>query len=254
METRQVGERISFSLAHLGILASTIVFVLIPLAMTLQGGLLSPPRPGGFGQGFDTLARLISSSVLVSLLPAIIATVLSVSASACGLFVGWFRKFHVLWITVMLFTNPVFLVLGFSTLLVRLDSATSVVLATAYVVLPLGGLIMQSAFDHFPKGQIQAARALGAPAFTVIFSHLLPAVFPQALLACFLMSVYALGFYLLPTFVGFGEVVTLGTAINAMANRVGDWQASQQLACITLGLQIVLVGLWRLVVFATRSK
>lgn len=254
LEARKIRLRQALALlAHTGILVSTVAFVMVPLGMILQGGIVAPARPGGFAQGFTALAKLVESSMLVSLLPAVIATALAMTASACGVFVEWFRRFYVLWIAVMLFTNPVFLVLGFSTLLVRLHPVVAVVMATVYIILPLGGLIIQSAFEHFPTGQIHAARSLGASALTVTHSHLLPSVLPQALLACFLMTIYSLGFYLLPTFVGLGDVVTLGTSINTMASRLGDWQAAQQLACVTLGLQLFLVLSWCLLVSTTRK-
>lgn len=235
---------IEVAFCHAGLAMATVVFVLVPFGLTLQGGICSAPRPGGFGQGFSSLAQLAFMSAGISITAAFIATSVAVVASSLGLSGNIFCRFYRVWVITMLFTNPVFLVLGFSTLFAHVNSSFSVILATGYTILPLGALIIQSGFDQFPRGQILSARSLGAKHITVLLTHIIPAVKGQIVLACFLMSIYALGFYLLPAFVGFGRIVTLGTAINTAANSIGDWQAAQQLACVMVTLELFLLLIW----------
>ncbi len=245
MEAKKIRYIIGVAFCHAGLAIATVAFVLVPFGLTLQGGICTLPRPGGFGQGFLGLAHLAGISAGVSIAAAFIATSVAGLASSFGLSDSLFHRFYRVWVITMLFTNPVFLVLGFSTLLAHASPFIAVILATAYTILPLGALIIQSGFDQLPHSQILAARSLGAKPITVLLSNVFPAVKGQVVLACFLMSIYALGFYLLPTFVGFGRVVTLGTAINTIANSLGDWQAAQQLACVMVALELFLLLIWR---------
>jgi ABC-type spermidine/putrescine transport system permease subunit I len=245
MAAEKVGFAAKIMLSHIGLTVATVVFVLLPLWLTLIGGVSTPPRPGGFSQGGSVLLALVSTSLKTSLGAASISTSVALLASALTLFSKTFSLLYRLWLTVMLFTNPIFLVLGFSSLLWDVGPLLAVTSATAYVVLPLGGLIIQSGVDQIPSVQIKAARSLGALPIVVLREHVLPAVRGQLELAWFLMSIYGLGFYLLPTFVGFGRIVTLGTAINTVTNRVGDWAAAQQLACVLIGLQIAILVVWQ---------
>lgn len=143
-----------------------------------------------------------------------------------------------------LFTNPVFLVFGFAILLSSVPPQLAVSLASTYVLLPLCGLIVHGAVAEFPVVQIRAARSLGAPPVLIAVHHILPAVRGQVLVSLLLGSVNALGFYLIPSYVGLGRVATLATTIDHTANQVGDWNATCQLCIVTLGVQALLLGLW----------
>lgn len=70
---------------------------------------------------------------------------------------------------------------------------------------------------------------------------MLPSAYRSLIAAIGLGSVYALGFYLLPSFVGQGHISTLGTAIDRVANQVGDWVAACQLAVVALGAQLLVL-------------
>lgn len=254
MANQKIKYFIEIAFCHAGLAMATVAFVLVPFGLTLQGGIYSAPRPGGFSQGFSGLAQLAFMSAGISITSAFIATTAAVIASSLGLSSNVFHRFYRVWVTTMLFTNPVFLVMGFSTLFAHTNRHVAVILATAYTILPLGAVIIQSGFDQFPRGQILAARSLGAKDITVLLSHIIPAVKGQIMLACFLMSIYALGFYLLPAFVGLGKIVTLGTTINTAANSIGDWQAAQQLACVMVTLELFLLLIWRFRYLLSRSK
>jgi len=254
MANQKIKYIIEVAFCHAGLAMATVVLVLMPFGLTLHGGIFSASRPGGFGHGFSGLAQLAFMSVGISITASFIATSVAVMASSLGLSGNVFNRFYRVWVTTMLFTNPVFLVMGFSTLFAHTNPYVAVVIATTYIILPLGAVIIQSGFDQFPRIQILAARSLGAKHITVLLSHIIPAVKGQIMLACFLMSIYALGFYLLPAYVGLGKIVTLGTAINTVANSVGDWQAAQQLACVMITLELFLLLIWGCRYLIVRSK
>ena len=247
MASKQIVPHAKFVATHSGIAMVVLFFVILPICLTLISSVLSNPRPSGFGQDPNALLQLAATSLGVSLTASAIALLLAVTASSMTLGSIVFHSAYRIWLIVMLFTNPIFLVLGFSTLLSHTTPIIAVITATSYVVLPLGGLIVQSGFNQYPYSELYAARALGAGIPTIVFSNILPRVQGQIQLALLLMTVYAIGFFLLPTYVGFGWVVTLGTAINTAANRVGDWEAAQQLATITLLVQCILIGIWWLI-------
>jgi ABC-type spermidine/putrescine transport system permease subunit I len=167
-------------------------------------------------------------------------------ASVLGVFHARFSKLYRGWLLVMLFTNPVFLVFGFSVLLARTRPIPAVLTASAYILMPFCGQILQAAVDEFDFAQARAARSLGASPVFVVFHHILPFVRQQILASLLLSALYAFGFFLTPVFVGLGRVVTLGTVIYGVTNAVGDWTGACQLCIVAIGAQIVLTALWLL--------
>lgn len=242
--TRQsLGEWFALS----GLLCAIVVLLLLPIGMVVVES-TKGVRPGGFGRGVESLGLLAARSTWLALLPSVLTAVSCTICSGITLFSPTFRKFYRFWLLLVLFTNPVFLVFGFTVLLVDLPPTIGVVLATIYVLLPLIGLIVQSAFDEFPVHLLLTARFFGASPATVVIRHVLPTAYRSVIAAVGLGAVYALGFYLLPSFVGQGHVSTLGTAIDRVANQIGDWTAACQLAVVALGTQLALLG----AIFATR--
>lgn len=215
---------------------------MLPLAVIVREGLLASPRPTGFGQDLATLVHLVGTSIGVALLPAALAAVLAALASCISVIVPWFRRFYRVWIHTLLFTNPVFLVLGLSVLTSSTPPLASVMLATAFILLPLVALPIQAATDHVELSVLNAARALGSRRFRLVWHHLLPAIRAAVLFATLLATVFALGFYLLPTFIGYGHVATIGAAIDVAVNRLGDTAAAAQLGILILGMELLLVA------------
>ncbi len=229
-------------LAISGVLAAIAFFLILPIGVVVAES-LTEVRPGGFGRGVESLGLIAGRSLWLALVPSMITTVLCTICSGISLFSPQFRSFYRIWLLVVLFTNPVFLVFGFAVLLVDLPPELGVIFATGYVLLPLIGLIVQAAFEEFPVPLILTARFFGASPTAVVVGHVLPSAFRSLIAATGLGSVYALGFYLLPSFVGQGHVSTLGSAIDRVANQVGDWVAACQLAVVALGTQLVLLGI-----------
>lgn len=244
MDSKKIKSLANYLAPNLAIGVVALIFVVLPASLTVLGGLLSDPRPSGFGQNIDVLGQLILTSLITSAIPAAAALLITLIASSLALGSRKYRLVYRGWLVIMLFTNPIFLVLGFSSILTHITPIFAVIIATTYIVLPLGGLIIQSSFDQYSLIELYAARSLGAKLSVIIFSNILPQIRGQIGLAMLLMTIYALGFYLLPTYVGFGWVVTLGTGINTTANRLGDWSAAQQLSCVMLLLQFLLMLIW----------
>ena len=225
-------------------IAATIYFI-VPLLLVIIGA-TDALRPGGFGRGLASLLKVGLRSVFYAIVPALAATAFCTVASLLARFHRRFGQFYCIWLVATLFTNPVFIVFGFTILLSSIPTMLAVLLASAYVLMPLCGLIVHGAVGEFPIVQIRAARSLGASPVLIAVYHILPAIRGQILVSIVLGSAYALGFYLIPSYVGLGRVVTLATTIDHTANQVGDWSATCQLCIVTLSIQVLLLALWML--------
>jgi len=221
---------------------AAIAYLGLPLALLIKGSFGA--SEGGFQRGGAVLTVLTMRSVALAVISASVATAVCTTASLLGVFHARFSAFYRGWLLVMLFTNPVFLVFGFSVLLADVSPLIAVLLASAYILMPLCGLILQAAVDEFDFAQARAARSLGASPVFVVFQHILPFARQQILASVLLSALYALGFFLIPAFVGLGHVVTLGTVIYGVANALGDWTAACQLCIVAIGAQVALVSLW----------
>jgi ABC-type spermidine/putrescine transport system permease subunit I len=242
MASRAV-EKVGEAGSNLTVVIATGFYFLLPLVLVLSKA-ATVARPGGFGRGFASLFDLSIKSILLAVVPSIGAVSIAALCSFTARFNHSFHRFYQSWLVIILFTNPVFLVFGFSVLLASVTPSVAVVIAGGYILLPLVGLVVQAAVDDFPQQQVMIARALGTSAAGVVFRHLLPGIRSRLLLVILLGTVYALGFYLVPAFVGMGRVVTLGTAIDHAANRLGDWVTASQLCVVALVVQSALLLIW----------
>jgi ABC-type spermidine/putrescine transport system permease subunit II len=243
MARRRMTAGMVATLCVIGLLGAATLYVAAPIVL-IGLDAVGEVRPGGFGRGYVALILLSARSVEYAIVPAALATGICTAASLVGRFSRTFRLFYRTWTLAMLFTNPVFFVLGFAILLTPFSPGPAVLLATTYVLLPLCGVIVQAAVEQYPRTQIATARALGDAPFGIACRHILPAVAPQLSVCLLLATLYALGFYLVPSYVGLGRVVTLATTIDHTANQVGDWNAACQLCLVALAVQSLLVGIW----------
>lgn len=232
---RQIAPAIPVCLAALAYLG-------LPLALLIRGSF--GVSEAGFERGISAITELTMRSIVLAVIPAVLATVICMTASLLGVFHARFSRFYRGWLLVMLFTNPVFLVFGFSILLAEAPPLPAVLLASVYILMPFCGLILQAAVDEFDFAQARAARSLGASPVFIAFRHILPFTRQQVLASVLLSALYALGFFLTPAFVGLGQVVTLGTVIYGVANSVGDWTAACQLCIVAIGAQVLLTATW----------
>jgi ABC-type spermidine/putrescine transport system permease subunit I len=102
--------------------------------------------------------------------------------------------------------------------------------------------MIQSAVEEYPSELISHSAVAGVVTVGAIGRHVVPAIASSIFAAVILGSVNALGFYLVPSFVGQGHVSTLATAIDHAVNHIGDWQAACQLAVVALATQLVLLA------------
>lgn len=221
---------------------ASLAYLGLPLALLIRGSFGA--SEAGFERGLPTLTALTMRSIAYAVIPALLATVVCSTASLLGVFHARFSTFYRGWLLVMLFTNPVFLVFGLSILLTKAPPLPAVLLASAYILMPFCGQILQAAVDEFDFAQARAARSLGASPSYIVFRHILPFTRQQVLASVLLSALYSLGFFLTPAFVGLGRVVTLGTVIYGVANSVGDWTAACQLCIVAIGAQLFLTVAW----------
>jgi len=224
------------------LLAATAGYLVMPLLIVFRTSLGA--TPAGFERGPASLIGLAAYSVGLALVSSLLAVAVSLTASLLTTLDPRFSFCYRIWLLVLLFTNPIFLVFGFSVLFARIPPLMAVIAATSYILLPLSGLIIQSGVDEFDPAQARAANSLGASPLYVAVNHVIPSIRRVLLAAVCLSTVYALGFFLVPAYVGLGRIVTLGTVINSLANSVGDWTAASQMCIVTLVAQLVLVLAW----------
>lgn len=217
-------------------------YLIFPLALVITGSLGN--SEAGFRRGISALGVLTLRSILLALVPAFLATAFSCISSLFAVFHPWFRRNYRKWLLVMLFTNPVFIVFGLAVMLSRTPPQIAVVVASTYILMPFCGQIIQAAVDDFDSAQIRAARSLGATRLFIVTRHILPFVRQQATASVLLCAIYALGFFLVPIYVGLGRVTTLSTVIYTLTNSVGDWTAACQLCIVALTTQLVLILCW----------
>ena len=241
------------ALVATGLILATVLYLWVPILL-IGWGATHGMSNAGFGRGAASLAVLSLFSVLLALASSVVASGVCLTASLLGCFFPDFAVFYNKWLFVMLFTNPVFLVFGFSILLANIEPRLAVVLSSAYILMPFCGITVQAAVAGFDPAQIRAASSLGASQLYIAVRHILPAVQRQVLAAVLLGAFYAVGFYMVPSFVGLGRVVTLGTVIHTMANNVGDWTAASQLCCIAVLAQGALLLLWAVTIRLTVRK
>jgi ABC-type spermidine/putrescine transport system permease subunit I len=244
MDRRALGSGGAGAAVQLLLCVSAMAFVIAPVALTVVGAFGGRAEPGGFGLPVSALLRLTANTLLMSVGGALTGLIVATTASAWAMFNPPFRRFYTAWLLAMLFTNPVFMVLGLSTLFAGLPPLLATATATAVIVLPLGGLIVQSAFDEFPELQVAAARGLGASRLFVLRRHILPFASPQLSVAGLLMTIYAMGFYLLPAYVGLGRTPTLATAMNTLIAQQGAWPAADQMAIVLMGIEALILAAW----------
>jgi ABC-type spermidine/putrescine transport system permease subunit II len=230
--------------AAVPLLVATAGYLVMPLLIVFRTSLGA--TPAGFERGAASLITLAAYSVGLALASSLIAVAVSLTASLLTTLDPRFSLCYRIWLLVLLFTNPVFLVFGLSILLARIPPLIAVIAATTYILLPLSGQIIQSGVDEFDPAQARAASSLGASPLYVTLNHVVPSIRRVLLAAVCLGTVYALGFFLVPAYVGLGRIVTLGTVINSLANSVGDWTAASQMCVVTLATQMIVVLAWLL--------
>jgi len=209
--------------------------------------------PSGFGRGARELASLAAKSVVIAIIPAILSASFCTVCSLLGFLTPTFRRFYHCILLILAFTNPVFFVLSFAVLLAEINPTVAVMLASSYIALPLGAIIIEAAVCEYPVELATAARSLGASELRVVLGHVLPSIQHQLTVAVFMIAVYVMGFYLVPTYVGLGRVSTLSTAIHAAANQTGDWVAACQLSTVLLAGQIALLIAWQILAYRRRE-
>lgn len=230
------------SCANWVLLGIAVALIAGPLFI-ISAGLTSDWSLLGFGRGWDGLRVLVVRSGLLAFGSAAVA---SVSAAVCAgtsvldsAFAASFRRVALM----LVMSNPLFMVLSMSTILVPLNASVAVFLVTAVVVFPLAAVVMLGFLRAIDMNEIVAAESLGATGRQLVKYNLVPGLKIGVVACVGLTSLYAVGFFLLPTLVGLGRVVTLGSGIHHAVSRVGDWAGASQLAALLSGLGFTLSAL-----------
>jgi ABC-type spermidine/putrescine transport system permease subunit II len=237
-----VNMRVAAVAASLPPLAAVLFYLGTPFVLLVQAS-AAPSAVGGFGRGVSDLTILALRSVVIATASSAVAVAVATACSVGGFFAPRFGGWYRIWVRTLLFVNPVFFVFGFAVLLAGWRPLEAATTASAYILLPLSGLVIQARADQYPRDQFLAARSLGETHSGFIVRHLVPYLLPQVFLALTLSCVYALGFYLVPSFVGLGRVAVAAVAIDRAANSVGDWAAASQLCVVTMLAAAVVVGI-----------
>lgn len=201
------------------------------------GGVISKATSVGLGRGFSNLLELCTASTELAVFPtglsAMLAAICIVGTTSGGTLQRTYQKLVLL----MVFVNPIFYVFGFQVLLSSVKPALAVSATNGFITFPLASLVLMK-LANSPEEELESARTLGANEDYIAIAHVGLKLVRPFLRAWLISGIYALGFFLVPTYVGLGRVVTLSTTIHNVATRLGDWNSIGQLGGVTLLLGI----------------
>ena len=220
-------------IAALPSLAAMAVCVVFPLG-TMFVTAMSVGSPGGFARGGPDLALLMARSVVLAAASAALATSTGVVCSIAAFQEPRFRRLYRRWVWTLLFVNPVFMTFGFMVVLRGLGPVLATVIATSYIIFPLCAVPLDARISQYPAEQYAMARSLGDSYTGFVVRQLAPYVMAHVIGVFAVAAVYAVGFYLVPTYVGLGRIAVVGVAIDRAQNVTGDSTAAAQLGVLAI--------------------
>lgn len=121
----------------------------------------------------------------------------------------------------------------------------AVMLAMTHVLLPFMILPIYSVVATIPPELGQAARNLGAGAWSSFFDVTLPLSLPGIFAGCVMTFILALGFYITPALVGGPSTLFMATLIGQQTTVTLDWPFAAALATLLLFVTLLLVLIFR---------
>ncbi len=212
----------------------------------------------------DTVGRVFSVTLQISLLVSVIVTLLAVA-------IAYFINFHAgrwrrvilltvllsLWLSVLVrafglvailrnngLLNTLLLDLGLlDQPLALLRNMTGVIIGMVHYMLPIALLPLHAAFAGFDVTLIRSAQSMGAGESRTLLRIVLPVVSP-AVIGVFLMSfVLCLGFYVTPAIMGGGRTVMVAEYISVQVQQLVAWSNAGVFSLVLLLGVALLFGL-----------
>ncbi|MGJ7043279.1 putative spermidine/putrescine transport system permease protein [Shinella sp. BE166] len=151
--------------------------------------------------------------------------------------------------------NQMLLALGLTTeklqlMLTRFGTVT----AMTHIQLPFTILPILSVMKSIPKGQMRAARSLGAPPFFAFWRVYAPQTLPGVAAGCLMTFILSLGYYITPALVGGPRDQMMSNFIANYINRDLNWGMAAALACVLLVMTLSIYLLFLRLVGAERIK
>jgi putative spermidine/putrescine transport system permease protein len=109
-----------------------------------------------------------------------------------------------------------------------------VVIGMVHYMLPFGILPLYASMRSIDARILNAARSLGAPAFTVFRRVFLPLTMPGLFSSFILIFVFSLGFYVTPAILGGGRVMMVAEYISVQVHETLEWGTATMLASVLL--------------------
>lgn len=109
-----------------------------------------------------------------------------------------------------------------------------VVIGMVHYMLPFGILPLYASMRSIDARILNAARSLGAPAFTVFRRVFLPLTLPGLFSSFILTFVFSLGFYVTPAILGGGRVMMVAEYISVQVHETLEWGTATMLASVLL--------------------
>lgn len=109
-----------------------------------------------------------------------------------------------------------------------------VVIGMVHYMLPFGILPLYASMRSIDARILNAARSLGAPAFTVFRRVFLPLTMPGLFSSFILVFVFSLGFYVTPAILGGGRVMMVAEYISVQVHETLEWGTATMLASVLL--------------------
>jgi putative spermidine/putrescine transport system permease protein len=109
-----------------------------------------------------------------------------------------------------------------------------VVIGMVHYMLPFGILPLYASMRSIDARILNAARSLGAPAFTVFRRVFLPLTMPGLFSSFILIFGFSLGFYVTPAILGGGRVMMVAEYISVQVHETLEWGTATMLASVLL--------------------
>lgn len=214
-------------------------YALAPVLLALSTGFQNWEHPKPLGLTQVDLANLIWDSFWIPCLSSLLAIAITLPLNLISFFCVPFRK---LWFTVLmlvLFTNPIFFVFVWAFLWPWTKGSVAVICAAGYILTPLAALVTESGLRSVPMTIVNLSRVSGASPANVCRDLLIPWIWPQFVVAWLLGFMSALGFFLVPLYVGGGRVRSATVWIDRSLNQLGDSEMAGYFILIITGLAVL---------------
>lgn len=226
----------------------------IPVTLSLLTGVRGLGREGTMPLEPSALIILLWESFWVPALASALAVLIALPFNAAALFSHRLKKRLGFMLVILLFSNPVFFVFIWTFLWIGPRGPMGALLVAAYILTPLSAVLIESGIRSIPDSIVKVGRLSGASAGTIFVDIALPWIFPELILAWLLGYISALGFYLVPLYIGGARIRSATVWVHRALNQAGNPETAGVFALLVTGLAIVGIAIGGTLYFSSRKR